>query len=338
MSGSKRGSNAYEEAHADLERREQLWKVLARGSSALLLTSPRDSRLVLRLRLERSLDSEPLRRAVERIFEPFAVRRERVNDFAEYQPNLLTPMAVSDHGAERVPFLTIEIKPKRCGSFERLSYRACDLFANDLDLCRSALRSLLEGPQQLRKLLRLHWLHGEQCLSEAMQRFRAGSSLVDWMARVIQTSPALARVHRVQQLHSCDHALVKRLFELERRRLLSTPFGRRLRSGASRDERLSWFVGKTLDRRAAIWLVQNQSIIWSHIELSAASEPGSDQFYALYNLACIANDCSILIRIDEQGFVIDHTIVDLDCKPFVLERITRRASVYGRGLCPHEAG
>ncbi|KAK4532682.1 hypothetical protein CCYA_CCYA13G3539 [Cyanidiococcus yangmingshanensis] len=314
------------------------WELVARGASAQLYRSPSLPGQLLRVRCSRALDPEPLRLAIEQVFAPFAVPRQRVNDFAEYQPDLLPSGNVDMTNEERVPALTIEIKPKRCGSFRRLQYCASELFGGDTLRSRDAVRSLLEGPEELRKLLRMHTGEERHAHAANMKMYPSRPEFVDWLAGVITKSPALALVHRIQKLHPCDHAFVEMLFERETELFAATALGAYLRSRAGGDERVRWQVGRMLYQRAAAWLIrqQQQHADWSSASVGWSMEPGTDAFYALYSVACIANDCSVLIRIDRYGRALDHWIVDLDFKPFDIERIRRRARTYAPRNCVHE--
>jgi hypothetical protein len=312
------------------------WRLVAKGLSSMIFWSPKDPEHLLRVRRWHPLDSEQLRQAVRRIFAPYSVDGQRVNDFAECQRNLLPFMAPETLTEDCTAAFTLEIKPKRCGSFQRHRYRASDLFGGTSGEVRDALRAILEGPEELRKLLKLHTANGQSIQTAETKTYVREPDALDRLVRIVRDSPALALVHRVQRLHSCDHKLMEQLFEQEKERFIATEQGAYLLTRAGGEERVQWQVARMLYQRAARWLIEQHQLDWSHMDTGWSTAPGSDAFYGLYGVACIANDCSVLIRVDRHGGALDHWIIDLDLKPFDIERIRRRARTYPPCSCPHE--
>ncbi|KAK4538692.1 hypothetical protein CDCA_CDCA19G4717 [Cyanidium caldarium] len=305
------------------------WTCIGNGASASVWRWNGRPGSVLRLRQTRPLDDETVREAVSRIMSPVAVRRQRVHAFGEWLPDMTLSPPPADHvdrGDLENFWFSMELKPKRWDQYVRDGYRAADLLSGQEEACERALMALLRSPGK-----NLRFWFRDKGPQRVMLRpadatnsiHRPGSrSWVRRLAQAIDRSRALAVVRRVQGWHDCRHESVLALLQARLDAVLSKE--RQTLSTADADQQWTRvLVARQAEAAAAAWLAAECVVApaSAHLDPDAA-------VWGRYSAAAIANDCSVMFRLDRRLRVMDACVVDLDLKPLTWERVARRARKY----------
>ena len=312
------------------------WTCIGNGTSASVWRWNGRPGYALRLRQTRSLDDETVREAVSRMMSPVAVRRQRVHAFGEWLPDMTLPPPADlvDQGDLENFWFSMELKPKRWDQYVRDGYRAADLLSGQAEACERALMALLRSPG---KNLRF-WFRDNGPQRVVLRPADATNSIhrpgsrawVRRLARAIDRSRALAVVRRVQGWHHCRHESVLALLQAR----LDAVLSKEHQTFSTADGDQQWtrlLVARQAEAAAAAWLTAEYAVAPSSAHLDADAA-----VWGRYSAAAIANDCSVMFRLDRRLRVMDACVVDLDMKPLTWERVTRRARKYPSLTLPTE--